>query len=301
MKKFSIVVSVLLMLVVSSIALVGCGVSASELNALKDRIEELEGEVDGHTDDIAELTTRIDKIESTVSAIEALVGGTEEYDFLVESLEEVRSGLLANSLADAELKAIVTTMQAQVDDVVINQGQNSEALSVTQATLNKLYGATFKDDFKRGDVIPIGRNGIVYYTVQVEAEFHDGKVSNPAEGMPTCKSIPMKHYCGYITINNINWLTIKDEMDNIMRPAPEGDIIYSRYTIQSVSLAGVPSGLPDILQGTSGVRHFRFSHDLYSKPFDMVFYLDDGSGFLEVAAVIRNFYDGKEQPIIGFK
>ena len=322
MKKFIMIIAVVVMVALSSILLVGCGEDMSEylsdLKALNDRIEELEDLDIKHTEDIDALTLRIEKLESIVGAIDTLtarVSAIEEssnndkidlakkYSELTESLNVVKSDLLANSVADELIKTKVTSMQTMLDTIqqTLATKADAEALSVTQASLDKLYGATYHADYSMDDVVPMGRNGLVYYSVRVQGEYHWGNVGT-YDGKPRKCYGNSKHWCGKMTIDNHNGTEISsDEVDNIIWAKAGNNHSYSSgYIIRVIDKNGAGMVPPTIKTGEVKEVYFclNIPDQTYVKSLDIMFMLPRDPGVIPRARM-KGFWDISIPPIMG--
>ena len=260
-----------------------------DLSDVEIRLAQVESIV-GAKDDIS---ARVAELESEMTEIKA------KYTALSDSLSSLQSDILSNTTSIESIRAQVTVMQDMVDRLSMSLGEQSSALSSAQCTLNKLYGNVIQDEYAEGDVVKIMRNGILYYTVQITAEFHHGKVSNEGKDLATC-TLSNYHWCGKVVIDNKHWVTILNNTFSEGIQCSYPNIPASRAgSLTFVNDRGESTTLPDIKHGTVGNVFFEINHsELRSEAFDIAFRI---FGQFEVGPVafIKNFHDGKEKPIEG--
>ena len=260
-----------------------------DLSDVEIRLAQVESIV-GAKDDIS---ARVAELEGEMTEIKA------KYTSLSDSLSSLQSDILSNTTSIESIRAQVTVMQDMVDRLSMSLGEQSSALSSAQGTLDKLYGNVIQDEYAEGDVVKIMRNGILYYTVQMTAEFHHGKVSNAGKDLATC-TLSNYHWCGKVVIDNKHWVTILNNTFSEGIQCSYPNIPASRAgSVTFVNDRGLPSTLPDIKHGTVGNVFFEINHsELRSEAFDIAFRI---FGQFEVGPVafIKNFHDGKEKPIEG--
>ena len=163
-------------------------------------------------------------------------------------------------------------MQDMVDRLSMSLGEQSSALSSAQGTLDKLYGNVIQDEYAEGDVVKIMRNGVLYYTVQMTAEFHNDKVSNAGKDLANC-TLSNYHWCGKVVIDNKHWATILNNTFSEGINCSYPNIPASGAgSVTFVNDRGLPSTLPDIKHGTVGNVFFEINHsELRSEAFDIAF------------------------------
>ena len=260
-----------------------------DLSDVEIRLAQVESIV-GAKDDIS---ARVAELEGEMTEIKA------KYTSLSDSLSSLQSDILSNTTSIESIRAQVTVMQDMVDRLSMSLGEQSSALSSAQGTLDKLYGNVIQDEYAEGDVVKIMRNGILYYTVQITAEFHHGKVSNAGKDLATC-TLSNYHWCGKVVIDNMHWNDILSDTfsSGIMCSYPGSPA--SRFgNLTFVNDRGLPSTLPDIKHGTVGNVFFKINYSEFrEEAFDIAFRI---FGQFEVGPVafIKNFHDGKEKPIEG--
>ena len=271
------------------IVFTGLGEVKQDLSDVEIRLAQVESIV-GAKDDIS---ARVAELEGEMTEIKA------KYTSLSDSLRSLQSDILSNTTSIESIRAQVTVMQDMVDRLSMSLGEQSSALSSAQGTLDKLYGNVIQDEYAEGDVVKIMRNGILYYTVQITAEFHHGKVSNAGKDLATC-TLSNYHWCGKVVIDNMHWNDIlSNSFGECISAANPGAPLSSVGNLTFVNDRGLPSTLPDIRHGEVGNVFFKINHsELRFKAFDISFRIfgqfEEGT-----VALIKNFHDGKEKPIEG--
>ena len=260
-----------------------------DLSDVEIRLAQVESIV-GAKDDIS---ARVAELEGEMTEIKA------KYTSLSDSLSSLQSDILSNTTSIESIRAQVTVMQDMVDRLSMSLGEQSSALSSAQGTLDKLYGNVIQDEYAEGDVVKIMRNGILYYTVQITAEFHHGKVSNAGKDLANC-TLSNYHWCGKVVIDNKHWATILNNTFSEGINCSYPNIPASGAgSVTFVNDRGESTTLPDIKHGTVGNVFFEINHsELRSEAFDIAFRI---FGQFEVGPVafIKNFHDGKEKSIEG--
>ena len=271
------------------IVFTGLGEVKQDLSDVEIRLAQVESIV-GAKDDIS---ARVAELEGEMTEIKA------KYTSLSDSLSSLQSDILSNTTSIESIRAQVTVMQDMVDRLSMSLGEQSSALSSAQGTLDKLYGNVIQDEYAEGDVVKIMRNGILYYTVQITAEFHHGKVSNAGKDLANC-TLSNYHWCGKVVIDNKHWATILNNTFSEGINCSYPNIPASGAgSVTFVNDRGESTTLPDIKHGTVGNVFFEINHsELRSEAFDIAFRI---FGQFEVGPVafIKNFHDGKEKPIEG--
>lgn len=225
MKKFIITFIVLILVLTIPFSFVACG--EDNVDALKQTIEDLKSQIEelkkqltssnaDLQDKIQQLETRVEKLETSYALISTLEerisaledGGmdTSQYEELKTNVENLQKALTDNNASDNEIKSQVTGMQLVLDKIYGEEGTDG-VLTEIQNSLNTLYGEVNRVvQFENGKEYEVKLNGVVYYTVSVLVEYHDGKVQSDQD-IVKC-SLTNKHWCGSITITNKSFTTI---------------------------------------------------------------------------------------------
>lgn len=244
MKKIIISILSLILIFTMCFSLVACG--DEDIDALKQTIEDLKAQIadlqnsSGSSDiedleskiedlekDIASLETRVKKLEtsaSLISTLEKRISALEnsgidaqEYAKLKAQVETLQTALTDNSASDSEVKSQVTEMQLVLNKIYGSDGSDG-VLEEIQSSLNTLYGEVDRvQQFENGKEYEVKLNGVVYYTVSVIVEYHDGVVQSEQD-IITCTNKNRPHWCAGITVTNKMFDTITSvDFGNMMR------------------------------------------------------------------------------------
>lgn len=188
----------------------------SQIETLKNNLSDSNSQIADLEKDIASLETRVKKLETSVSLISTLDkrisalenGGADAqgYAQLKSQVEALQATLTDNSASDSEVKSQVTEMQLVLNTIYGSDGSDG-VLEEIQSSLNTLYGEVDRvQQFENGKEYEVKLNGVVYYTVSVIVEYHDGIVQSEQD-IIECKGTNI-HWCGSITIKNKSFTTI---------------------------------------------------------------------------------------------
>ena len=188
----------------------------TQIETLKNTLASSNSQIEEVKKDIASLETRVKKLETSASLISTLDkrisalenGGidAQEYAKLKSQVETLQTALTDNGASDSEVKSQVTEMQLVLNKIYGSDGSYG-VLEEIQSSLNTLYGEVDRvQQFENGKEYEVKLNGVVYYTVSVIVEYHDGIVQSEQD-IIECKGTNI-HWCGSITIKNKSFTTI---------------------------------------------------------------------------------------------
>lgn len=199
----------------------------TQIDTLKNTLTSSNSQIEEVKKDIASLETRIKKLETSVALISTLdnrisaleSGGidAQKYAQLKSKVEALQTTLTDNSASDSEVKSQVTEMQLVLDKIYGSDGSDG-VLEEIQSSLNTLYGEVDRvQQFENGKEYEVKLNGVVYYTVSVIVEYHDGVVQSEQD-IITCTNKNRPHWCAGITVTNKMFDTITSvDFGNMMR------------------------------------------------------------------------------------
>ena len=192
----------------------------AEIETLKSTIASLQSKDDALQTEINNLKTRVQKLETSVKLIDKLDdritdlenkgGDTLQFNELKAQVETLQEDLLTNSSDDEGVKAQVSQMQLQLDAINAAMGDNdnfADVLTSIQNDITQLYGEVDRVlPFENGKEYEVKLNGIVYYTVSILIEYHNGKVQSEQD-IIVCNRT-WKHWCGSVLVKNRSYATI---------------------------------------------------------------------------------------------
>ncbi len=202
-EKITPIILIIVILMVVTATFMGCGDKDS--SDLEKRIGELENKYNDLDNKYNKLDERIKKLETTISLLDT-VGDSTQFIELKNKVIELQKDLVNNTANAAQIKTQVTQMQLVLDKISGGGNVDPAILGEIQNKLNTLYGEVNRVlPFENGKEYEVKLNGVVYYTVSVLIEYHDGVV-NSQQDIKVCESdyaeYRKEHFCGSIVINN---------------------------------------------------------------------------------------------------
>ena len=188
----------------------------AEIETLKSTIASLQSKDNALQTEINNLKTRVQKLETSVKLIDKLDdritdlenkgGDTLQFNELKAQVETLQEDLLTNRSDDEGVKAQVSQMQLQLDAINVAMGDNdnfAEVLTSIQNDITALYGEVDRVlPFENGKEYEVKLNGIVYYTVSILIEYHNGKVQSEQD-IKEC-NYTGRHWCGSVLVHNLS-------------------------------------------------------------------------------------------------
>jgi len=213
MKKIITFILIALMLMTLTATFVGCG--DKDVTDLKNQFDELSNKFNDLSNQYNELDERVKKLETTMSLLDT-VGESEQFTELKNKVTALQKDLVSNTASDTQIKSQVTQMQLVLDKISGGGNVDDTVLLEIQNKLNTLYGEVNRVlPFENGKEYEVKLNGVVYYTVSVLIEYHDGMVQS-TQDIKDCTS-SKKHICGSVKIHNNMIGSIKSKnMSGIM-------------------------------------------------------------------------------------
>ncbi len=195
MKKITTIILIIVMLTIITASFIGCG--DKDTSDLQDQLDELNNKFN-------ELDERVKKLETTISLLDT-VGESTQFAELKKQVTALQKDLVSNTASDTQIKSQVTQMQLVLDNISNGGNVDEAVLTDIQNKLNTLYGEvnrvlTFENDKE----YEVKLNGVVYYTVKVLIEYHDG-IAQSQQDIKVCDSnsgFLREHFCGSILVNN---------------------------------------------------------------------------------------------------
>lgn len=183
------------MLTIITASFIGCG--DKDTSDLQDQLDELNNKFN-------ELDERVKKLETTISLLDT-VGESTQFAELKKQVTALQKDLVSNTASDTQIKSQVTQMQLVLDNISGSGNIDDAVLSEIQSKLNTLYGEVNRVlPFENGKEYEVKLNGVVYYTVKVLIEYHDG-IAQSQQDIKVCDSnsgFLREHFCGSILVNN---------------------------------------------------------------------------------------------------
>lgn len=202
MKKIITFILIALMLMTLTATFVGCGDKG--ITDLKNQFDELSNKFNDLSNQYNELDERVKKLETTMSLLDT-VGESEQFTELKNKVTALQKDLVSNTASDTQIKSQVTQMQLVLDKISGGGNVDPAILGEIQNKLNTLYGEVNRVmPFENGKEYEVKLNGVVYYTIKVLIEFHDGVVKSNQD-IKVCDSnsgFLREHFCGSILVNN---------------------------------------------------------------------------------------------------
>ncbi len=239
MKKLTTFILLIIFLLTVTVTFVGCG--DKDFSDLEKRIGELENNYNYLNNKYNELDVRVKKLEATISLLDT-VGESEQFTELKNKVIALQKDLVDNTANDTQIKTQVTQMQLTLDKIAGGGNVDDTVLLEIQNKLNTLYGEVNRVlPFENGKEYEVKLNGVVYYTVSVLIEYHDGIVKSNQD-IKNCTSSG-KHICGSVKLNNNMVSTIKSQnMSSMMlhkfdNAVSHSSIMYEKdgYTAPTVT------------------------------------------------------------------
>lgn len=286
----------------------------AEIETLKSTIASLQSKDDALQTEINNLKTRVQKLETSVKLIDKLDdritdlenkgGDTLQFNELKAQVETLQEDLLTNRSDDEGVKAQVSQMQLQLDAINAAMGDNdnfADVLTSIQNDITQLYGEVDRVlPFENGKEYEVKLNGIVYYTVSILIEYHNGKVQSEQD-IIKCNGYK-NHWCGSVLIHNVLHQTIEEDYFFGMMYF----ISDKRWNVQTGYMGKANNCLPEpteIKRGETARWYFDIvfnENDEYQKPMSS---LDIRLGVQEILDMpvlyLENVWDGVQEPIIG--
>lgn len=326
MKNKSVIAATLLLIVVLAIVFTGCGETA-DLTEISKKIEEMQGKIEGLEQendglssqvselqsDVESLDERVKKLESSVnlintldkriSALEAAGGDATQFEQLKIQVQNLQADLIANKASDDAIKAQATQMQLKLDEIYAAVGEDNtlgEVLNTIQSDITALYGEVDRSvPFENGKEYEVKLNGVVYYTVTIEVEYHKGKVSSSSLDLGLCNNDEL-HWCGNIEIYNVGTKTIEElQMANMMSIVVDDDVTHSVGIFKQKNGQAI-SGEDAVIRLGERKRWYFDTSTISKHPSNSMgfsFKVDQGEKL--TLLVLENVWDGVQEPIIG--
>lgn len=326
MKNKSVIAATLLLIVVLAIVFTGCGETA-DLTEISKKIEEMQGKIEGLEQendglgsqvsdlqsDVESLGERVKKLESSVnlintldkriSALEAAGGDATQFEQLKIQVQNLQADLIANKASDDAIKAQATQMQLKLDEIYAAVGEDNtfgEVLNTIQSDITALYGEVDRSvPFENGKEYEVKLNGVVYYTVTIEVEYHKGKVSSSSLDLGLCNNNGL-HWCGNIEIYNVGTKTIEElQMANMMSIVVDDDVTHGIGIFKQKNGQAI-SGEDAVIRPGERKRWYFGTSTISKHPSNSMgfsFKVDQGEKL--TLLVLENVWDGVQEPIIG--
>ena len=326
MKNKSVIAATLLLIVVLAIVFTGCGETA-DLTEISKKIEEMQGKIEGLEQendglssqvsdlqsDVESLGERVKKLESSVnlintldkriSALEAAGGDATQFEQLKIQVQNLQADMIANKASDDAIKAQATQMQLKLDEIYAAVGEVNtfgEVLNTIQSDITALYGEVDRTiEFENGKEYEVKLNGVVYYTVTIEVEYHKGKVSSSSLDLGLCNNDEL-HWCGNIEIYNDGTKTIEElQMANMMSIVVDEDVTHGIGMFVQKNGQAI-SGDDAVIRPGERKRWYFGTSTISKHPSNSMgfsFKVDQGEKL--TLLVLENVWDGVQEPIIG--
>lgn len=203
MKKIIPFILITLMLLTITATFMGCG--NKDVTDLKNQFDELNDKFNDLSNQYNELDERVKKLETTMSLLDT-VGESKQFTELKNKVTALQRDLVNNTASVTQVKSQVTEMQLALDKISNGGNVDEGVLTDIQNKINTLYGEVDKVlQFENGKEYEIKLNGVVYYTVRVLFEYHDGVVQSEQD-IKVCESgyaeYRKEHFCGSIVVSN---------------------------------------------------------------------------------------------------
>ena len=282
----------------------------TQIDTLKNTLTSSNSQIEELEKDIASLETRVEKLETSVALISTLDkrisalenGGIDAQEFaqLKSKVEALQSTLTDNSASDSEVKSQVTEMQLVLNKIYGSDGSDG-VLEEIQSSLNTLYGEVDRvQQFENGKEYEVKLNGVVYYTVSVIVEYHDGIVQSEQD-IITCTNKNRKHWCASVKVTNKMFDTITSaNFGNMMRSIFDDTYIRVSYMLGKDSRS-VPEE-DQSLKHNEAKRWYFFIDDanfVATKNVKLSFSLNVNPSVRIL--ILDNVWDGVQEPIQGEK
>ncbi len=298
MKKIITFILIALMLMTLTATFVGCG--DKDVTDLKNQFDELSNKFNDLSNQYNELDERVNKLETTMSLLDT-VGESEQFTELKNKVTALQKDLVSNTASDTQIKSQVTQMQLVLDKISGGGNVDPAILGEIQNKLNTLYGEVNRVlPFENGKEYEVKLNGVVYYTVSILIEYHDGIVQSEQD-IKKCIS-DEKHFCASISIYNNMANTIKvDSISSMMfnlydnRTSQGAGIMYNKIGYSEADIRQINYG--------ESVRWYFYdapSSEVNSN-FKIVFRIPNISLNILVLDNVWGDENGLKPPIVGTK
>ena len=283
----------------------------AEIETLKSTIASLQSKDNALQTEINNLRTRVQKLETSVKLIDKLDdritdlenkgGDTLQFNELKAQVETLQEDLLTNSSDDEGVKAQVSQMQLQLDAINAAMGDNdnfADVLSSIQNDITQLYGEVDRVlPFENGKEYEVKLNGIVYYTVSILIEYHNGKVQSEQD-IIVCNRTG-KHWCGSVLVKNRSYATItsNDFFGMMYFIADDKHIIQTTYFGKEGNVA---PPVQEIDNGEQTRWYFDFRLGDFQKADKSLDVRLGVKNLVELPLLyLEDAWDGVQEPIIG--
>lgn len=297
MKKIITFILIALMLMTLTATFVGCG--DKDVTDLKNQFDDLSNKFNDLSNQYNELDERVKKLETTMSLLDT-VGESEQFTELKNKVTALQKDLVSNTASDTQIKSQITQMQLVLDKISGGGNVDPAILGEIQNKLNTLYGEVNRVmPFENGKEYEVKLNGVVYYTVSVLIEYHDG-IMQSQQDIKKCISTE-KHFCASISIcNRMTNFINADFMPSMMLH------LYDDYISQSVGMYNkIGYSEPDIKQigyGESVRWYFYVTPNAKAeKNYKIVFRIQNISLNVLVLDNVWGDENGLKPPIVGTK
>ncbi|MCX4363010.1 MAG: hypothetical protein OSJ74_06485 [Clostridia bacterium] len=198
MKKLTTFILLIILLFTVTVTFVGCG--DKDFSDFEKRIGELENNYNGLNNKYNDLDVRVKKLEATISLLDT-VGESEQFTELKNKVIALQKDLVDNTANDTQIKTQVTQMQLALDKIAGGGNVDDTVLLEIQNKINTLYGEVNRVlPFENGKEYEVKLNGVVYYTVTVLIEYHNGVVqsNNDIKECDSDSGFWQEHFCGSV-------------------------------------------------------------------------------------------------------
>lgn len=283
--------------------------SISHIEELEKDIASSNSQIKEVKKDIASLETRIKKLETFVALISTLdnrisaleSGGidAQEYAQLKSKVEALQTTLTDNSSSDAEVKSQVSEMQLVLDKIYGSDGFDG-VLEEIQSSLNTLYGEVDRvQQFENGKEYEVKLNGVVYYTVSVLVEYHDGIVQSEQD-IINC-TVNGLHWCASITVTNKMFDTLTAAtFGNMIRYIYDDDIIGPSAMLSKESTI-LSEEQQSLKNKETKTWYFKILPRDYTITQNVKLSFSLNFSYSMRVLILDNVWDGVQKPIQGVK
>ena len=282
----------------------------AEIETLKSTIASLQSKDNALQTEINNLKTRVQKLETSVKLIDKLDdritdlenkgGDTLQFNELKAQVETLQEDLLTNRSDDEGVKAQVSQMQLQLDAINAAMGDNdnfAEVLTSIQNDITILYGEVDRVlPFENGKEYEVKLNGIVYYTVSILIEYHNGKVQSEQD-IITC-DYKGKHWCGsvFVTNKSSNVIDASSFGNKMMTFIADKKVSYYTYCLSKSGIT-LPS-IEKLRNGESTRWYFCIRpEEFVQRVLDLKFAVNEMA--IMPILFLEDVWDGVQEPIIG--
>lgn len=282
----------------------------AQIETLKNTLSSSNSQIEELKKDIASLETRVKKLETSVALISTLDkrisalenGGidAQEYAQLKSKVEALQTTLTDNSASDSEVKSQVTEMQLVLNKIYGTDGSDG-VLEEIQSSLNTLYGEVDRvQQFENGKEYEVKLNGVVYYTVSVLVEYHDGIVQSEQD-IIKCTNKNRKHWCASVRVTNKMFDTITSaNFGNMMRYIFDDTKIYPSY-MYSKEATLLPTENQSLPNNETIRWYFEIDGGDYAIQNNVKLSFSLNFSYSMRVLILDNVWDGVQEPIQGVK